>query len=35
MNFDFNNLNNNGIIVETTSYTKAIWNDTNLKPIEI
>ncbi|KAM3133773.1 hypothetical protein pb186bvf_014182 [Paramecium bursaria] len=35
LNFDLNNLSNNGITVESSSYTRAIWDDSNLNPIKV
>ncbi|KAM3129818.1 hypothetical protein pb186bvf_018112 [Paramecium bursaria] len=35
LNFDKTNLTNNGIIVETSSYQQAIWNDDNPEPIKV
>ena len=34
LNFDLNNKSNNGITVETSTYTTAIWND-KLNPIKV
>ena len=35
LNFDLNNLSNNGITLESSSYTRAIWDDSNLNQIKV
>ena len=35
LNFDSINLDNNGITVETSSYSRLIWDDSNLNPIKV
>ena len=35
LNFDKINFTNNGIIVETSSYKNAIWDDSDLNPIRV
>lgn len=35
LNYDKNNLSNNGIMLEISSYKVAIWDDINLNSIKI
>ena len=35
LNYDLINLDNNGITVETTSYSRPVWDDSKLNPIKV